>query len=211
MDFKNLLKIFPYIKDKKKLLKLKIDEDSVSFISYKEVASKISTIALSYLNQLNKNADDIYITDATAGVGGNTISFCMTFGFCTAIEIDKTRSEYLKNNLDVYELKNYDVKCADCLTELKKIKKQDIVFIDPPWGGKNYKSINNMRIKLSNVSLEDICEDLLYSDRYECNPKMIILKLPLNYDIMHLYSKVRSVDIYVHKLKKMYIFIIIKK
>ena len=31
--------------------------------------------------------------------------------------------------------------------------KQDVVFIDPPWGGKNYKSKKNLDLFLSNINI----------------------------------------------------------
>uniref|UniRef100_A0A6C0ACH9 Trimethylguanosine synthase n=1 Tax=viral metagenome TaxID=1070528 RepID=A0A6C0ACH9_9ZZZZ len=208
---KNYYKIFPYLRDKKKLLRLKIDEESISFISHKDVANKISSIIISYLKEIKIQVEDVYITDATAGVGGNAISFCLTFGFCNGIEFDQKRCDYLRNNLDVYEVKNYDVHCGDCTKEMMKIKKQDIIFIDPPWGGKNYKKYKNLRLCLGEISIEDLIYDLFNSKNYISNPKIVVLKLPLNYDITHFFNSLKDNTIYIHKLKKMYILVVIKK
>lgn len=205
---KNILRIFPYIKDKKKLNKLKIDDSSVKFITYREIASKISSILINYLNKINKTVDDIFITDATAGVGGNTISFAINFGFITAIELDDLRCNYLKNNLEIYELKNVKIICGDAIEELKNIDKQDIVFIDPPWGGINYKISKNLRLKLSEKSIEELCNELLNSNDYKMNPKIIVLKLPINYDFDYLYSNMKNMEIILYKLKKMYLCIV---
>lgn len=208
MDLKLILRIFPYIREKKKLLQLKIDPESINFISFKDVAGKITNILVTYLDKIGKTTDELIITDATAGVGGNTVSFAMMFGYVHAIEIDQTRFSYLNNNLDVYNLKNVNTLCGDCTKEIKKITKHDVIFIDPPWGGKNYKNFKNLRLTLGNTSIEDLCYDMAYSDDYISHPQLIMLKLPLNYDVVYLYSKLHSLDIYMHRLKKMYIFVI---
>lgn len=203
--------IFPILKDKNKIDKLLIDDESINFISNYKDASIISSIIITYLDIINKPIEDIIITDATAGVGGNTISFCINFGYCIGIEIDEIRRSYLKNNLDIYELKNYKTLCGDCTKVLRTITIQDIVFIDPPWGGKDYKKYNNLKLSLSNKSIESIVNELFESKDYICNPKMVVLKLPLNYDLSYLLDNLSKFGINIHKLNKMYIFIITKE
>src|SRR5580692_7436028 len=58
-------RLFPYINDISLIDKLKIDADSIHYISVREVADKITKIIKTY----SKDKDAI-ITDATAGVGG---------------------------------------------------------------------------------------------------------------------------------------------
>ena len=116
--------------------------------------------------------------------------------------------------------------------------KQDIIFIDPPWGGPNYKEIKKLRIELpindnkqigtekdnlmedeslsknienkktdenkeTSISLEDICLIIL-KQKYA---KMIALKLPVNYDMDFLKSKIKN-KLRVFILKNMMLVII---
>jgi 16S rRNA G966 N2-methylase RsmD len=207
-DLKTILRLFPYIEDKSKASKLKIDKESYHYISIREIAKSITSIISYHLNNMDLNINNTIITDATAGVGGNTISFGMNFKYVNAIEIDPIRSTYLQNNINIYGLTNINVMNGNCINLLKNIKEQQVVYIDPPWGGKNYKNYNKLRLSLSNISLEQICNDLM-SNKTKCQPELIILKLPINYDIEYLYKTVNSNAIYFHDIKKMIILSII--
>jgi 16S rRNA G966 N2-methylase RsmD len=124
------------------------------------------------------NLIDLTITDATAGIGGNTISFCKDFKSVIAIEINKNRFEYLKNNLKIYNLTNYVAINGDMMEMIQKTE-QDIIFIDPPWGGKSYVEHENLDIYIGNIEISKISKDLLDND----NCKLVVLKLPYNYNI----------------------------
>lgn len=210
-NIKTILRLFPYLKDKTKGKRLKIDDDSMYYISFREHAQQITDIIMGYLSKLNINNTDAVITDATAGVGGNTISFGMYFKSVNAIEMDTTRYEYLKNNVDVYDLKNVNTINDDCTKVFCELDNHDVIFVDPPWGGKSYKYHNNLKLQISNVSLEMMCSHLFDSNIMKKVPKMVVLKLPTNYDIYYLYNYLRDKIIYFHDLKKMYIIVILDK
>lgn len=207
---KILLRLFPYLEDKDKASELKIDQDSMHYISIKEVANKISNIIKSHLQEIKLNYNNSIITDATAGVGGNTISFAKNFKFVYSVEIDKTRSEYLLNNINVYNLKNVKVINDDCLNVINKIDNHDVVFIDPPWGGRSYKDFKMLKLNISNISLETLCNNIFDKQKMKCTPNIIVLKLPVNYNLRYLYQKIMSSKIYFYDLKKMFIIVIIK-
>jgi 16S rRNA G966 N2-methylase RsmD len=210
MHIKTLRKIFPYLSDNNKMYQLKMDKESLYSISIKEDADKISSLILHHVKKLKLNPFNIKITDATAGVGGNTISFARIFQFVNSIELDKTRCTYLENNVQVYGIKNIMIYNDDCLDKLKLLD-HDIVFFDPPWGGKDYKIHTKMRLSLSDIQVEDICNDLLINKNYKQNPTIIVLKLPFNYDIQHIYNKITQGNIYLYILKKMQVVIIINQ
>lgn len=210
-NIKTVLRLFPYLKDKTKGNSLKIDDESIYYISFREHAQQITNIIMGYLSKLNINTKDAVITDATAGVGGNTISFGMRFKSVNAIELDTTRYEYLKNNTEVYNLKNINAINDDCTKVFCELEEHDVVFVDPPWGGKSYKIHNNLKLQLSNVSLEMMCKHLFDINIMKQVPKMVVLKLPINYDINYLYNCLRDKTIYFHDMKKMYIIVILDK
>ena len=209
MHIKTLRKMFPYLSDNDKMYQLKMDTESIYSISVKEDADKISSIILHHLKKLELDPFTITITDATAGIGGNTISFARIFKFVNGIELDETRCSYLVHNLNIYDITNIATYNDDCLTKLADLD-QDIIFFDPPWGGKDYKKHKKLRLSLSDISMEDICKDLLTRTNKQ-KPTMIVLKLPLNYDIQYIYNKVTSGNIFLHILKKMQIVVIINK
>lgn len=202
-SFKSITRLFPYLEDKKR-----IDDESVHFISLKEVAANITHIIKTRMEKMGYG-ESIYITDATAGVGGNVISFGKTFDHVTAIELDELRYEYLVNNINVYELRNISTYHDDCRKILPKVNRQDVVFIDPPWGGSDYKSHENLRLSLSTTSIEELCNSLMDSTKVLSCPKLIVLKLPTNYDLKYLYDTIDSTEIYLHELKKMKLIVIV--
>ena len=46
----------------------------------------------------------------------------------------------LENNVSLYNLNNVELKHGNTLDYYKK-EKYDVLFLDPPWGGRNYKKI----------------------------------------------------------------------
>ena len=207
---RTILRLFPYLNDKLKAKELKIDKESIHYISLREHAENISLIITTHLKKLNIDPKNVVITDATAGVGGNTLSFAKYFLKVNAIEIDPTRVSYLKNNIGVYNMTNVDVYHEDCLKILSTLD-QHVVFIDPPWGGKSYKDYISLQLYLSGVPIEEICMCLLDPNTMKSIPDLIIIKLPINYDINHFYKILKDKIIYFHDLKKMYILVVVNK
>lgn len=200
--------LFPTLSDEEKFNLLKIDIPSITYISYQRNADLITNLIIKNMKSINLTPSESIITDATGGVGGNTLSFAPKFKLVNAIEIDKTRSEYLKNNVDVYNYTNVNVINGDSVEEIKKIKNHDIIIIDPPWGGSDYKKFKTLRLKMSETELENLCLDIFNPTKMAKVPKMIALKLPLNYDVKYLYYKLHKYKIKKYILKKMLILII---
>lgn len=185
---------------------LKIDKVGEYSISIPEDAKDISNIVSKTIKKIKKSGDlkKMIITDATAGVGGNTISFSNIFGKINAIEIDRTRYEYLVNNLTIYGKDNVNFFNNDFLEIINELV-QDVIFIDPPWGGKNYKFKSKIKLKISDVPLEKICNDLIGNG----NAELVVLKLPTNYDMEYLKESING-SIKVYSVRKMNIVCITK-
>ena len=205
MDSRLVTKMFPHIDNRKRAMQLKIDRESVHYISLREDAHKISCIIAHHLDSLEIEYDDAIITDATAGVGGDTLSFGLNFGHVHAIEIDELRYDYLVNNINVYNLKNITPYHDDCKDVINSIDNHHVVFMDPPWGGRSYKKHEKLKLTLGNKSIEDYCNTIFDSNKTKHPPKLIVLKLPTNYDLVYLYKNIKCDKIILHELKKMYI------
>ena len=78
---------------------LKSDNEGSYSLSHKEDAYKLSSI-------LKEKYGDINIMDATGGIGGNSISFGTNFTNVITIELNPSRYELLKQNIEDRELKN---------------------------------------------------------------------------------------------------------
>jgi 16S rRNA G966 N2-methylase RsmD len=195
------IKLFPKINnnlnDNKELLSDDVGRYSISLPKDAEI---ITSLINYHINKINMSIDNLIITDSTAGVGGNSISFSKKFKSVNSIEIDDKRFSFLKNNINFYNISNVNLIKTDYLKIIENLI-QDIVFIDPPWGGRSYKKKERLTLQLSDTPLEQICVRL----KKTC--KLVVLKLPLNYDLNTLFKPINA-TIYKYKIKKMYIIVI---
>lgn len=117
------------------------------------------------------------ITDATACNGGDTICFAKNFARVNSVEINPANYTALAHNVGLYHFRNVTTYNNDYL-ELLPVLKQDIVHIDAPWTGVDYKQHDALRLKLGDVYLEDVCARLIALPA----PPHISLKVPKNFD-----------------------------
>lgn len=167
-----LHKYFPSICKEKRAL-LQYDEIGLYSISPPKNAYIITTFVTRHFKDSN-----VIVTDAMAGLGGNMMSFANHLYHVNAIECDVERFKHLVSNINLYSIANVVCLNVDYLTVMHKIK-QHVIFMDPPWGGKNYKETDNMIIEINDIPLHEICKDIY--DNKLC--LLLLLKLPLNYDI----------------------------
>jgi len=204
-------RLFPYI-ERSKLNKLMISKETISYITTPNTAKQICNIIRNYFKKYNVHMDSII--DCTACVGGDTIALANVFSEVVSIEIVLDRYIMLQNNVNVYKLKNVKVYNADCIELLKQIEYAQAIYFDPPWGGSEYKSTDNLRLFIGNESIEKIAVDLIYRRYTKKPPRFIIFKLPKNYDIHHFFTAVTKkdeIDIYLHRLKKINIIVVVNK
>lgn len=182
---------------------IRFDTNSLLYMSRRVDAELISGIIIKHLNDFGLEYKKITITDATAGIGGNTFSFFHLFEYVNAVEVHRGTFEMLETNLKECGCKNVTLINDDYVKIMNNLKQQ-VVFIDPPWGGREYKKYKNLTLTLSSVHVEDICSKLLSSKN------IVVLKLPLNYSFDQIYGKLynKKNKIFVHKLQKMYIILI---
>ena len=178
--------------------KLQIDEIGKFSITLPKKADVITKIIKNYCN-----SNELIITDATAGVGGNVISFCKSGFIVNAVEIDNTRFNFLKNNIEQYNFSNKVTLFNDSYINIFNKIKQDIIYIDPPWGGINYKDIENINILIDNITIEDICNNII-SNKLS---KLTVIKLPFNYNLNFIKNKIQNIFI-IYRMKHIILVII---
>lgn len=152
--------------------------------------------ALQILNILKKHCSRTYtILDANSGMGGNSVYFCKYFKFVYCVDISNDAINYLEHNLRDYN--NYCIINENCL-DILKIIQYDIVFFDPPWGGRLYKYKKCVNLFINNININSIIRQLYF---YK-NVKIICLKVPKNFNIIditpwtsHVYNIYKADDI----------------
>lgn len=162
---KVLKKIYPPPKNNNYNL-LNYDEEGLWSITHPKDADIISKTILNFTNKKHK------IIDLTAGCGGNLLSFGKYFDNVTGIENNKNRYNILKSNISCYDY-NINIINDDCFKYLNN--NYDIFFIDPPWGGPEYKTNDNLKLYLSKYELKEIIELIPKG-------KLITIKIPYNYN-----------------------------
>jgi predicted RNA methylase len=183
---------------------LKYDETGLYSMTSRNVAKIISDIIKSYFQGM---ASEITITDCTAGLGGNTISFSENFKRVHSIEQESERLEFFKENIKYYtgfDYNNITFYCGDFLEIIQNLT-QDVIFIDPPWGGKNYKDTPFLDIFINETPLYEVLNKL------KGKSKLIVLKLPVNFNINEFYHKIEYKKLNFYKLPKMDLIIIKNK
>ena len=150
--------------------------------------------------------NNITITDDTANNGSDTIKLALEFNNINSIEIDKLNYSVLENNVNEYKLTNVNLYNGNSLEIIPKLT-QDVIYIDAPWGGTNYKEKNTMSLYLDNKELSDIYNE------YKKYTKLFIFKVPLNYNFTFFIQNtyVSKYNIYLYSknnIKKFYFMIV---
>ena len=132
----------------------------------------------------------IRITDACAGVGGNTLQFIFhtRFESVVAIEKDEERcNQFLNHNIKIAKTKSKkrtakcDVRAVDYLSEIHK-HEQDVVFFDPPWGAKSYCHHDEIALFLGEKHMAEIVADL-YRNSKQNKTKYVVIKACNNFAV----------------------------
>mmetsp|Transcript_11483 Transcript_11483/g.13184 ORF Transcript_11483/g.13184 Transcript_11483/m.13184 type:complete len:378 (-) Transcript_11483:130-1263(-) len=193
--------------------KLVMDDVAIFSVTALRSADAITDVLMSLEGVGPKSV----VTDATACVGGNTISFIRTFEKVNAIELDPKRIQLLEHNVNAvrsyYSENNNDpnvprIKFGDCsvlqgscLDVCPNIS-QDIIFLDPPWGGRKYKRMGEIPLYLSGLTMGEVCKQLRSCTKY------IALKLPLTTDVAEIARISGGEVVTEHKLAKMKVLIL---
>lgn len=175
-------RIFPPYKniDRSKLLITNVGMYSVSKI-------KGSQFLINILKRYFKNTN-ITITDATGNVGSDTINLAIHFKHVNSIEMSIDQFLVLKHNVSVYGLKNVTLINGNSLTVLPTLK-QSVIYIDAPWGGIDYLQNDKIKLYLDDKELSQIYNE------YKQYCKLIIFKVPKNYDFVNFKKHCLSTNI----------------
>jgi len=191
------------------------EKDDVNYNKlYTTTVGQYSTSNLFGSNQLvniikdniEKDPSELVITDGTANVGSDTINLAMNFKNVNSYEIDKVTYDALKNNVEEFKLNNVRLYNGD-ITKMIDYG-QDVIYIDAPWGGKEYKKSNNISLYLSGMEISE------FYSKYLDRASLFIFKVPLNYKI----SNFENAGISLMNIKKqefivgdnpLYLFLII--
>ena len=155
--------------------RLRLTDIAIYSITPPKHSEYIAKLLASYFNNPG------IITDATGCIGGNTYYFEQYFRHVNFVEIDPLNAKIFNWN---NKLIPHSATCTIYQTDYLKIAnklKQDVIFLDTPWGGPDYIKRNKMELYLSGVPLRRLIPQL--------KAKLIAVKVPRNYDFYggHIY------------------------
>ena len=169
--------------DQRSLIQL----DSVSLFSVADMLS--SKTINSVLSAVCACADvlpkDVTITDGCACVGGNVLAFSDIFKTVNAVEIDPTRCNMLKHNLEAVCKRTNVAFYNEDYSKSYTSYVQDIVYLDPPWGGTLYTSVDkDEKLFLGGKSLID------YFCSLERFCSICTARVPSHYDVTNFANEI---------------------
>ncbi len=168
--------------------KLKITSTSTYSMSQPAFAEKITEIISHFLKKLGKTPKESTISECCSNVGGDTISFATAFAHVNAVELGNKEYESLKNNVHQYRLeKNVSITNGDYLKVMDQLS-QDVVYLDPPWGGPGYTKYQTVDLFLSSTNVVDVVHKLI-TDKHVI---FVAMKVPNNYNIPRLADKIKD-------------------
>jgi 16S rRNA G966 N2-methylase RsmD len=179
--------------------KLQISEEGKFSVTKPREAETITRLIA---KNLHKPMHNTVITDATANVGGNTINFAKHFQFVNAIEVSPFQCSILKNNLGVYKRRNVKIECKNYLDIAEQLE-QDVIYIDPPWGGKSYKALRRVNLYLSSEPISTVL------NRLRNSASLFVVKGPANLDLQTLVSQSNMRSFIVYKIRN-YLIVMLK-
>lgn len=162
-----LKKIFPYLNNTQLKL-IDIDEEGLYSVTWYNQSQKIASEIQKLLG------DNITIVESCLGWGADTIVFCKTFDHVISYEINDNHADSARNNLMVAGVNNFDI-IRDSF--VNSVIDADVLYMDPPWGGKNYKKKKSMSLYLDRINIADLYNNV--KDRF----KLIVIKIPKNFNL----------------------------
>lgn len=172
-----------------KFNKLIFTDESIYSSSKVEGSNLLKNIIIDNIKDHN-----ITITDGTANIGTDSIYLSNYFKQINSIEISNINHKALVNNINVFQKSNIKPVLGDVINEINNLD-QDVIYIDAPWGGRNYKKNENMKLYLGNMEI------LEFYKNFKNKAKIFIFKIPYNYNFEYLKNNINE-KIIIYPFKK---------
>jgi len=169
--------------------KLLFTEESI-YSSSKIEGSKL----LKNIISENLSNKDITITDGTANIGTDSIFLSNYFNKINSVEISNINYNALANNVSVFDKTNINTILGDIIIVIENLI-QDVIYIDAPWGGRDYKKNDKMKLFLGDLEILD------FYKKFRNKAKLFIFKVPYNYDFDYLKTYINN-KIIIYPFKK---------
>lgn len=137
------------------------------------------------------------IIDATANIGGDSINFMKLYPYAdlTSLELDPNIASILRRNLEnlpnilntkhVYNTRAINISALEYFASPRYA---ELIYFDPPWGGKDYHMKHKISLTLDNQPIGILIGHILAAGM----TPLVVLKAPYNVDFVTLYKDIES-------------------
>lgn len=168
--------------------------------TYSVAKPKDADFITQIVNHIFPNAK--IITDGTACVGGNVLGFAKNknIELVNAVEFDKKTFTILKNNVSLYKnLSNKIITYKDDYTQIFDTIDENVIYMDPPWGGQNYYKSRVLDFKFGKEQEDFVafCRKIFEEKRKNEQFMGMVLRLPHNYNFSKFIKYFPDANVYV--------------
>lgn len=165
---------------------------TISFTSealYSATPLKANELMVADIVERLKGVHQPIMLDGTANCGADTIGCLYNSNRLgrpfkmISIELDELNCQSLEDNVSLFGYKDrVKVICGDTLEWLSHADKNkvDVLYFDPPWGGKDYKKEQEIRLKLGDESIWNVARTSLEDKNLQA--RLVVVKAPFNFD-----------------------------
>ncbi len=156
----------------------KLNEEGSFSITRPYESSQIIYLIENFIRHIEKNEIELstrILTDGTACMGGDLVRFSKYFRMVNGVEIFEENFSYLVQNCKQFGCHNVNLFCQNYL-DIYNILKQDVIYLDPPWGGISYKNKDTVSLKMGNLELWELI-NLIKEKKLT---KFVFVKAPMN-------------------------------
>ncbi len=189
IDYEFKKRYFPELKD------VNLNDIQITTQGKYSISNIKASEKLVYLIKKYFKSDKLTITDATGNNGSDTIALGLNFEKVNSIELDPLNYSVLENNIKTFHLDNVKLYPGDSIEIIPKLT-QDVIYIDAPWGGTNYKENKSLKLYLGNSELSDIY------NKFKSKTKLFVFKIPTNYDFTHFVQNTLLDKYYIHSFRQ---------
>lgn len=180
--------------------KMHLTQDTVNLATHKKNALDLTLLIDYHINNVGVDADSVQVLDAMACIGGDTYALQTAFSV-VAVEVDKARYDMLVNNMALLNTKRSLQLVNDNVHNFLRsrpasmLKNIAAVYIDAPWGSKDYYAQPEDEVKLTTFDNQNRAIDLvdMIADLRTRLPSLVItvVKVPFNFDSPGLLNRMR--------------------
>jgi 16S rRNA G966 N2-methylase RsmD len=182
--------------------RMEVDETGLFSVTSGKWGSAMTNILSWCCQQVHwgRPPEEQTVIDLTASVGGMTLALAKNFARVIAVEIDSHRAALCQENMIRHGVDNkVEVINRDAMELIPQLRQNCavMVFVDPPWGGINYKRERRQVLTMGQWTLEEVLQQLAK----HLSPGMVGVRLPVNFDLECFLGGLTGIDmVQVRKL-----------